>query len=297
MLAMKIIERSNPRLDSEALRTFLVVAERGNVTHAAQELLRTQSAISVQIKHLESDLGVSLFNRQARGMTLTSAGEKLLVSAKSIIPMLDRAAINLLDDPVQGMVTVGIPDDYGSELLASILADFARRHPQVEVNIQCGFSVAFPKAVTQGKLDLAVYASDEENTQGDILFEEQTVWVGRSTDSIALTRPLPVALFDRACWWRDSTIHALDQAGIPYRIAYSSESVAGVKAAVKAGLAVGVLARSTLEPSMEIVGKSHGLPHLPSSNLMLIRNNKARSGAVEAMAKAISRGFSEYITR
>lgn len=297
MPGMNKIERLSPKLDSDVLRTFIVVAERGNVTHAAEELHRTQSAISVQIKRLESDLGVRLFEREARGMALTTVGEKLFASAKSIIMMLDRTAANLLQNPIEGAVTVGIPDDYGSELMAVILAEFAQCHPKVEVNIRCGFSVEFPKAVRRGQLDLAVYTGNQEDPNGEVLLEEQTVWVGRAGVGCPAISPLPVTLFDRTCWWRDAAIEALESSGIDYRIAYSSESVAGVKAAVKAGLAVGVLARSTIEPSMQVLGQADGLPRLPSSNLVLIWQPASRSSATTAMAEAIRRGFSQFIVR
>jgi DNA-binding transcriptional LysR family regulator len=291
MITMNKIERSISTLDSDVLRTFVSVAEHGNVTRAAEALHRTQSAISVQVKRMEDNLGVKLFTRKARGMSLTTAGEKLMSSAKPIIQMLDRAATELREAPIEGAVRVGIPDDYGTELLATVLADFAERHPLVEVSIRCGFSVGFPTAVERGELDLAVYASDQEETHGDVLLEEQTVWVGSANTVLHTLDPLPVTLFDRSCWWRNAAIGALDGAGIVYRIAYSSESVAGIKAAIRAGLAVGVLARSTVEQDMKILGTCEGLPPLPTSNLMLIGGSKSETPATTAMAGSIRRGF------
>ncbi len=295
MIGMNKNERSLPQLDSDALRTFVAVAARGNVTHAADDLHRTQSAISVQVKRLEAELGVRLFEREARGMGLTPAGEKLLPTARSILVMLECAVAELILDPIEGLVSVGIPDDYGPDLLATILADFAQRHPLVDVNITCGFSVGFRDAVERGQLDLAVYASDERRPGGEVLLEEQTVWVASKTRDATRKNPLPIVLFDRSCWWRDVAIDALTHAGIAHRIAYSSESVSGVKAAVKAGLAVGVLARSTVEPSMRILGAADGMPHLPSSNLVLIRNVAAANSAAAAMTDAIRRGFTSAV--
>ncbi len=292
---MNKIERSLPKLESEILRSFIMVADRGNITRAAEDLLRTQSAISVQIKRLETELGLALFERKARGMVLTRAGERLLVSARQIVAMLDQTAVDLTGDPIAGHVTVGIPDDYGSELLATILADFANRHPAVDVSITCGFSVGFDDAVRRGKLDIAVYAGPQGNPNGETLLTEQTVWAGSPTLAVPRDAPLPVALFDRSCWWRDAALGALDAAGIAYRAAYTSESVAGVKAAIKAGLAVGILARSTVEPAMRILGPADGLPGLPASNLILTCKSGAPSPAMHAMADAIRRGFAAYV--
>ncbi len=292
---MNKIERSIPKLESDVLRSFITVAAHGNITRAAEDLFRTQSAISVQMKRLEAEIGAPLFVRQARGMVLTPAGERLLVSARRIIAMLDEAAADMAGDPIAGHVTVGIPDDYGSELLATILADFANRHPAIDVTIACGFSVGFEEAVRRGKLDIAVYAGPQGDANGEVLLTEQTVWAGSPTLTLPDNAPLPVALFDRSCWWRDAAVGALEASDIAYRAAYSSESVAGVKAAIKAGLAVGILARSTVEPAMRILGPADGLPPLPASNLMLISKQGAASPAMQAMADAIRRGFAAYV--
>lgn len=292
---MNKIERSLPRLESEILRSFLTVAEYGNITRASEDLGRTQSAISVQIKRLEAEVGQSLFERQARGMVLTRAGERLRASARQIVAMLDQAAADLAADPIAGHVTVGIPDDYGSELLATILAEFANRHPAIDVSITCGFSVGFEEAVKRGKLDIAVYAGPKDDAEGEVLLTEQTVWAGSPDMVLPQDAPLPVALFDRSCWWRDAALTALDAANISHRTAYTSESVAGVKAAIKAGLAVGILARSTLDPSMRILGLADGLPGLPASNLMLICKKGTKSPAIRAMADAIRQGFARHL--
>ena len=290
---MNKIERYVPQLDSEALRFFERVAECGNVTRAAEQLHRTQSAVSVQIRKLEEDLGQSLFTREPRGMTLTAAGERLFASSKPILAMLNRAAISMVADPLEGTVRVGIPDDYGSELLAVVLADFASLHPNIEVSITCGFSTTFADAVQKGTLDLAVYAGDPNEHRGEVLLAEQTVWAAGRNSTLDLAVPVPLALFDRACWWRDAALDALTAAGLDFRIAYTSESVAGVKAAIAAGLAIGILARGTLEPSMRIVGPADGLPALPTSNLMMLQNQEAPAAPTEAMMQAIRRAFAE----
>lgn len=290
---MKKIECCVPQLDSEALRFFEMVARCGNVTRAAVRLHRTQSAVSVQIRKLEEDLGQSLFNREPRGMSLTAAGERLLASSKPILALLDQAAAAMVSDPLEGTVRVGIPDDYGSELLATILADFASLHPNVEVNITCGFSASFSEQVTDGELDLAVYAGETGEGRREILLTEQTVWAAGRSAPLDLSAPLPLALFDRACWWRDAVLDALSSSGINYRVAYTSESVAGVKAAIAAGLAIGILARSTVEPAMRILGAADGLPPLPASNLIMLKHKHAPAGPTEAMMQAIRRAFSE----
>ncbi|EWY38272.1 hypothetical protein N825_13775 [Skermanella stibiiresistens SB22] len=280
-------ERS--RIESDLLQTFLIVAEARNLTRAADGLGRTQSAISVQIRKLEDALSVKLFHREARGMTLTEAGETLLPAAKRALSEIDRIG-DLFAKPLLGRVRVGIPEDYGTGVLEKVLATFAARHPAVEVIVRCGFSGRFPNAIERGELDLAVHAADPLDRVGTVLLTERTIWVAHPELKLDPAEPAPLALFDRDCWWRDSAIKALERIGRPYRIAYTSESISGVKAAISAGLAVGVLAESTVEPPMRVLRESDHFPALPPSALIL-RRREAVTEASLAMEAAIRSAF------
>ncbi len=185
---------------------------------------------------------------------------------------------------------VGIPDEYGSDVLPTILADFTARYPAVEVFVQCGFSVDFPDAVKRGELGLAVFADVCGPDVSGALIQDPTVWVASRQYQCRNEEPVSLALFDRSCWWRDMAIEALEDAGQPYRIVFSSASVAGIKAAIATGLAVGVLARSIVESSMHILDEQHGFPRLPDSVLRLLRG-RDNSPAISAMAAAIEKGF------
>ena len=280
-------------LDSDLLRTFLAVVRHRNVTHAAEAIHRTQSAVSVQIKRLEERLGTKLFLREARGVSLTEAGERLQQAAGRIVREIDQVAATFKCDPMGGIVRVGIPDDYGSDILPGVLSEFAAQHPSVEVYVQCEFGTDLRHAVEQGELDLAVYTQESPRVDTSTFFEEKTVWVSARGFHLERDQPVPLALFDRSCWWRDMAIEALQQAERPYRIAYSSESVSGVKAAVSAGLAVGVLSRSTVDKTMRVIGSDDGFPSLPRTGLSLLQHSKAPSISVSAMANAIRRGFAK----
>lgn len=281
---------SSQRLDTDLLRTFLIVARHGNVTRGAEALHRTQSAVSIQIKRLEESLAARLFRREPRGVSLTEAGERLRAAAERIVGDLDETVRSFRADPLGGLVRVGIPEEYGAEVLPTVLADFNARFLAVEVFVRCGFSVEFPEAIRRGELDLAVFADIQRVERPDTLIRDPMVWVASRPWRCRDGEPVPLALFDRACAWRDVAIQALEDAGQPYRIVFSSESTAGIKAAIATGLAVGVLARSTLESSMLVLGLEHGLPPLPDSVLLLLRGSDG-SLAIDAMAAAIESGF------
>jgi len=277
-------------LDTDLLRTFLAVARHGNVTRGAEALHRTQSAVSIQIKRLEDRLAVPLFRREPRGVSLTEAGERLRLAAERIVGDLDQTLRTFRADPIGGLVRIGIPDEYGSDVLPTILANFTARFPAVEVFVQCGLSESFPDIVKRGELDLAVFADAGGRDPTGELTQDPMTWVASRPYQCRSDEPVPLALFDRSCSWRDMAIEALEVAGQPYRIVFSSESVFGIKAAIAAGLAVGVLARSTVESSMHILTRQYGFPPLPESVLRLVRG-RVSSPAIDAMTAAVEQGF------
>ncbi|GAB5468573.1 MAG: LysR family transcriptional regulator [Rhodospirillales bacterium] len=271
--------------NSDLLRTFHAVAEAGNVTQAAALLGRTQSAISVQIRKLEETLSVRLFERRARGVTLTDEGKRLLPVARKALQEIDRVAA-LFADPLAGKVRVGLPDDYSETVLAPALARFASRHAQVEIFARSGCTAGFPDAIARQELDLALYSAGRV-ASAEILFSEPTVWAAKSDLVLAVEAPIPLVLFDRDCWWRNVATDALDKAGLSWRVAYLSENFLSVRAAIAAGLGVGILAESSLGPGLCGLGADEGFPALPPSALTLLKSSRAQTPAVKAMEEAL----------
>lgn len=283
-----------PPLDSDLLRTFLAIADTGSFTRAAETVGRTQSAVSMQMKRLEAAVGRPLFAREARGVRMTDPGEQLLAEARRIVRLLDRAADSLRGPPVEGAVRIGVPEEYGATLLPGVLARFADRHPGVQVSVRCETSQAFAPALERGELDLAVIVSDhggsERASRGEVLFHDPTVWATSARHLAHERDPLPLAMFEQGCWWRDWALRALDERGRAYRVAYASASTAGIQAAVASGLAVGVLGHSTLPPGVRPLGPEEGFSDLPGATIVL-RLGRGGSNAVASMAAAIREAF------
>lgn len=277
-------------LDSELLRTFLAIAETGSFTRGAERIFRSQPAVSLQIKRLEEILGSPVFERRARGVELSPLGERLRPAAERIVGLLDETAAELRSDAVRGRVHIGIPDEYARSILPGVIARFAQAHPHVEVSVRCGFSTDFPDLLERGELDLAVHAVEAEREGSVRLRKEKTVWATSARHPAHERRPLPVALFDRACWWRERAVEALETSGICYRVAFSSESVNGVMAAIEAGAAVGLLSESSLGEGLRALTAEQGFADLPSSMLVL---DEGRNGsqAAAAMRQAIVDAF------
>ena len=144
-------------LNSDLLQAFAAIASTGHLTHAADQLLRTQSARSVQLKKLEDMLGARLFHRSPKGMILTAEGDKLLPLAQNILSQMHRAQA-MFQAPLRGPLRIGIPDHYDDMVFEDVLMAFRRILPEVDVFTQSGCSFGFPQAIAEGRLDFAVVA-------------------------------------------------------------------------------------------------------------------------------------------
>jgi DNA-binding transcriptional LysR family regulator len=277
------------KLDSELLRTFLAIAGSGSFSRGAERIFRSQSAASLQMKKLEAVLGQPVFERHARGVVLTSTGERLQPVAQRVIDMIDTVVGELRSDGLQGHIRMGVPDEHGETVLPKAIARFTRDHPQVELSVRCSLSAEFPTALARGELDLAVHAAQAVPSGARILRREKTLWVGSRFHPVHERDPLPVALFDRACWWREEAIKALE--GRRHRLIYTTESVAGMTAAIEAGAAVGLLGESSIRPSMRILSQADGFAELPPSIWVLEPGPGAGSEARTAMMRAITDAF------
>ncbi|WP_415403988.1 LysR family transcriptional regulator [Tateyamaria sp. SN3-11] len=278
-------------LDSDLLRTFVAVAQAGSVTEGAARIHRSQSAASIQIKRLEATLGQPVFDRHGRGVVLSEAGRNLMPVAQEVIARLDAALRDISQNPVEGTLRLGIPDDHGSAKLAQITAAFARQHPQVNLEVTCALSARFPEDLAKGHLDLAVYEVDTPKPDEELLAEDPTCWVSSAHHDFTDRTPLPVALFDHACWWRDAALTSLEARAKPYRVVYSSQSVAGVLAAVEAGIAIGLLGRSSLHPGLSVAAAQYGLGPTPTSKLVMAGHDAQDDRPRAAMKAAIRTAF------
>lgn len=279
-------------LPPEMLRSFIAIADSGSFSRAAKQVHRTQSAVSMQIKKLEELVGKTLFVRDGRANQLTHEGKLLLNYARRIIQLNDEGLALLQRPELAGLVRIGLPDDYATRFLPEILANFSRTFPQVQVEVSCQPSSRLLQMLEENQLDLALTSSAEPHVEGtQLLCCETMIWAGSSQHLVHEQRPLPLALFENDCYWRRCAVATLDQAGIPYRIAYSSASYTGLIAAASAGLAITVLTPSILPAGLHQLGPEQGLPHLADSSVLLRRNPRTGGPITDCLAQHISKAF------
>ncbi|WP_048306962.1 LysR substrate-binding domain-containing protein [Halomonas sp. PR-M31] len=282
-----------PLLDTEVLRTFVLIAESGSFTRAAEQVFRTPSALSMQIKRLEEILGQRLFLREARRVRLTPEGEVLLSYGRRLLKLNEEAVTQFLAPSLEGTVRFGTPDDVGSRILPGVLAKFARSHPAVQVDVVVGRSIDMLRRLNEGELDLVLVTSGNQGVdaeRGEVVHTEPLVWACLDGGVAGQRSPLPLALANQGCAWRTMALSALDRSGLAYRIAYTSENCAGQEAALLADLAIAPLPLSMVRAPLRQLDNEAGLPSLGEYQVLLIQAASAGS-ASEVLAGHVVEAF------
>lgn len=250
------------------LRTFVTVARTLNLTNAAQQLHKAPSTISMQLNRLEELLDARLLERGQYGVRLTAAGRQLEKDAQQLINLHDQIVGNYQHGTINGTVRLGTHDQYATRALTPILEAFVLSYPEANLEV---FSDHRPQQLKQmlddGKLDIALVEMPLRSEGGERLTLDELVWVRSQVHPVDQRTPLPLAVFPEGCYHRECAQNTLAEADIDYRIAFSSQSRAGILTAVRAGIGVGVLPRSTVEHDMIVV--ESGLPPLPKTNTTL----------------------------
>lgn len=250
-------------LDLDHLRSFASAADTLNFSQAGLRVGRVQSAISAQIKSLEEKTGQTLFDRgRGKTMVLTPAGEKLLAYAHEML-RLNAAILGDLrqDDPVRKF-SVGTTETYALSILPRMLSQFVSAYPDIELTVICGTSPKLLTLVEKQQLDLAIVTDQTKSEGRTLICEDDLVWVAGPRMHVDREGPLPLAFMPIGCEFRSRALEALDNIGRSWRMAVNSLSPTGIRAAVRADLAISVMPVASLEPDYRILGVAEGLPML-----------------------------------
>ncbi len=281
-------------LDVDLLRTFIAIADTGSFSKAGEEVFKSQSAVSMQMKRLEETVSKSLFVRDGRINRLTADGEHLLDYARRIVRLSDEAMSAFSEPDCAGVVRLGTPDDYAERLLPEVLATFARTHPMVEVDVECLSSAILREKTMAGDLDLSLHTCQGGVVYGEIVRHEKLQWVTSPRHCAHEKDLLPVAVSHPSCDWRQMVLDALDKAGKPYRIAYASGNSVAMSAAIQSGLAVGAMPSMSIRPGMRVLTEADGFPSLGEFQIELITKPGELNGAIEALRSQIMGSVSNF---
>ncbi|CAB3854910.1 HTH-type transcriptional regulator HdfR [Achromobacter insuavis] len=275
-------------LDLELLRTLVCVVDEGSFTRAAGRVHRTQSTVSQQVRKLEQTVGKTLLLRDRAGnqVQATQDGELMLAYARKLLAMADEAELVLSAPRRMQAIRLGIPEDFDVSRLTALLAGFAASHPEIRLETGSGMSTDLKAGLASGELDLALIKREPGDGPCLASWPERLAWVG---DKALLrgSEPVPLVLFPQGCIYRKRMIYALESAGRPWRAAYHSQSLAGVQAAVAAGLGISLLPAFACLPEHGILGAAQGLAPAPHTELAIVGAARATAGGAVANLIAV----------
>lgn len=277
-------------LDIDLLKTFLAIADTGSFTRAAEDVNKTQSAVSMQMKRLEELLNRPLFARDGRASRFTPDGERLIEYARRMVAMNDEAVSAFTRPELTGTVRFGTPDDYADRFLPEIVARFARTHPLVMVDVECISSMDLYERIRRGQMDLALVTFFGDIRTDEPIRREPLVWVTSARHSVHLLDVLPLASPD--CEWRKAALSALDRQKRKYRIAYASSNSNAISAMVMTGLAVGAVPELCVKPGMRILTEHDGFPEIGTFEIGLARRPGKSNSAIDALARHVTESLS-----
>lgn len=181
-------------MEFRQMQYFLCLAQTGHVTRAARQLNIVQPALSMQIAKLEAQLGQKLFDRSARGVTLTIAGEILMRLVAPIIRDVDRVKQEMtkLDGRIAGRVSVGLINSVAQSTLANSSARVAQAFPDVELTAHEGYSETLIEWVTAGQLDTAFINKPRRKLSltMEVVLNEEMVLACRSSSATGIPSKL-----------------------------------------------------------------------------------------------------------
>jgi DNA-binding transcriptional LysR family regulator len=274
--------------DLDLLRSFVAVVDTGGFTRAGERVHRTQSTVSQQIRRLEETLGRPLLHRNGKQATPTEEGERLLSYARRILALAQEARDVVARPASDGVVRLGLPEDFAAYRLTELLSDFARSRPGLRLDVRCGLSVQLRSALERGELDLALFKRDAGETGGIAAWPERLHWVTSQRRPTDFHRdPLPLAVSEQGCLYRNRMIHAIEASGRSWHIAYTSPNLPGIQAAVSAGLGVSILPEVAILPDHRVIEPADGFPSITNTEIALVAAADA-SPATRRLAEVLA---------
>ncbi|MBI1323092.1 LysR family transcriptional regulator [bacterium] len=265
-------------VDTLQLRSFVAIAETGTFGQAAATVNRTQSALSLQIKKLEDQLGCELFDRSARRVVLTPQGEIFLGYAKRMIQLQWEAYSRLREPDVEGEIRFGTPEDFATHYLPRVLSSFRQHHPRVQLNVSCDLTLNLIDGFHRGDFDVILVKRDPQRVKGGTkVWREPLVWA--SADGYRIEEPLSLVLSPQPCIYRARALAALDRAKRSWHISYISPSLAGTLAAVKAGLGITVLPEHMIPQGVHAIRNESRMPQLADAEIALMKKDELSKAA------------------
>jgi DNA-binding transcriptional LysR family regulator len=274
-------------LDLDAVQAFVLIADLGSFTLAADAMQTTQGAVSLKLKRLEQRLGCRLIERTPRHVQLSAQGAAFLEHAREVLGVHDRALAAFAGS--RQRLTIGISDHVAGPELAALIARMNAQDPQLLIEIRIGSSGELLQSYDRRELDTVIVRLHAGRSDGELITDEEFGWFASPGWQHRAGEPLPLATMAEPCGVRALAGQLLDAAGVPWTEVFVGGGVAAVAAAVMAGLGVAALAPRMLPFGAVDVGVRLGLPALP--RLPILLHSRVREGRPRDALVALSAAF------
>ncbi len=262
-------------LSLDSLRTLVISQDLGGFARASERLGRTPSAISLQMKRLQEEVGVPIFRKQGRNTLLTEQGEIALRYARKMLELSDEMIDTLRGSSLSGVVRIGFAQDFTANVLPLVIARFSALYPLVKLEVNVDVGQVILQLVDSGDLDVALTLGGAQKKTAHLLSKLPLHWIASPTFRDHAQQPLPLALFNPPCGCQTRGLEVLESAGRAWRAVMTSPSLSGLWAAVSAGL--GITTRLTIGIPSDVQVLDLGLPPLGDMPIALHRKRNLRA--------------------
>ncbi|WP_322805178.1 LysR family transcriptional regulator [Vibrio alfacsensis] len=254
-------------MDIDALRSFLAFVETGSFTRAAKQINRTQSAFSAQMRKLEEELGVSLFEKEGRNLLLSEAGLALRSHAEQLVSLHNHALKQVKRYENKRPLRLGCPEDYNDKILPQVIRVLQQTQPTCSIQVFSEPSTRLRAQLDSGKLDAAIVTRAPDSEEGYWLASDKGVWIAHPDFTIDKTQPLPLALFQTDCKYHAAAINGLTKQGTPYQLLACCNTASAQRTIVRSKLAIGAMGKVSVTDDLKILDN---MPPLPSVDIVLL---------------------------
>ncbi|KAF1032028.1 MAG: Hca operon transcriptional activator HcaR [Pseudomonas sp.] len=281
--------------DLEHLRSFVITLESGSLSVAAPKLHRSQSALSEQLRKLETFTGVTLLQRGKKGVSPTPAGERLLVHARQLLALSDGVLEDMRGATLTGELRLAITDYFLPSAIANLLKGLRTRYPQLRLHVSVRKSLQIESKADSGEFDIGLsmrILDGRSLPEGIVVRREALRWV--AVAGFEAQAPLPLVVLPQDCRLQRFATDQLDAHGVPYVVAHSASGVGGLQSALLAGLGVACLNHSAVPTGAEVY-QAHGLPALPQVEFSLLPARPGEAPLVSAVREMLVTHFSQWL--
>lgn len=271
-------------LDIAPLRSLVAVADCGGFHRAAAALHLSQSAVSQHLRRIESVVGGPVVERSGRGVLFTDMGQKVLRHARTILAAHD-AALDDLGATEHRVLTLGATEHGADVMLPALTSVLRERLPDRRPRFRLDRNVSLADAIDRGLVDLAIMLDgsglDRANASGVV----QLQWVSARAFNVRRDEPLPLVIYAEPCTLREPAFAILEKHAIAYDVAAECADLAGLCAAVRAGLGLALLPKIGKLP--DGLCAAEGLPTPNCASILVRGRNGVDSDVLSTVDAAV----------